>query len=57
MVAAFRGESLNLNGAKIACIGPKTAETAVKAGLKVDIMPQEQTIPGLVDAIEEYFLK
>ena len=55
LAAAFEGEPLNLNGAKIACIGPKTAETAVKAGLKVDIMPEEQTIPGLVTAIEEFF--
>lgn len=57
LVAAFKGETVSVNGAKIACIGPKTAETAVKAGLKVDIMPQEQTIPGLVTAIEEYFQK
>lgn len=38
-----------------ACIGPKTGETAVKAGLTVNIMSNEQTIPGLVAAIEEYF--
>ena len=57
LVGAFKGEQLTLNGAKIACIGPKTAETALKAGLKVDIMPEEQTIPGLVTAIEEYFKK
>ncbi|MFC2014531.1 uroporphyrinogen-III C-methyltransferase [Chloroflexota bacterium] len=57
LISAFAGEPLTLNGAKVACIGPKTAETAVKAGLKIDIMAAEQTIPGLVTAIEEYFIK
>ncbi len=57
LVAAFKGKPLDLKGAKIACIGPKTAETAVKAGLKVDIMAEEQTINGLVTALEEYFRK
>lgn len=39
----------------IACIGPKTAATARKAGLKVHIVAKEQTIPGLVQAVEDYF--
>jgi len=55
LVASFEGEGIKLNGARIACIGPKTAETAEKAGLSVDILAREQTIPGLVAAIEEYF--
>jgi len=55
LVSAFRGEKLEVNGARIACIGAKTAETAAKAGLKVDILAREATIPGLVAAIEEYF--
>lgn len=44
-----------LNGAKIACIGPKTAETVRKAGFQVDIIASEATIKGLVEAIKEYF--
>ena len=57
LVAAFGEEPLAVNSAKVACIGPKTAETAAKAGLSVDILAREQTIPGLVTAIEEYFEK
>jgi len=57
LAAAFQGEPMAINSVKVACIGPKTADTAVKAGLKVDIMAGKQTIPGLVDAIEEYFRK
>jgi len=57
LVSAFGRDPLDTNDAKVACIGPKTAETAVKAGLKVDIMAEKQTIPSLVAAIEEYFVK
>ncbi len=39
----------------IACIGPVTAETAIRLGLRVDIVAKEHTIPGLVEAIEDYF--
>ncbi len=57
LMAAFSGEPPAINSAKIACIGPKTAETAARAGLKVAITAKEQTIPGLVATIEEYFGK
>ncbi len=36
---------------RIACIGPATAETAAEAGLSVDILPDQATVPALVDAI------
>lgn len=55
LVAAFEGDLSALSGVKIACIGPKTADTATKAGLKVDIIAGKQTITGLVDATEEYY--
>lgn len=44
-----------LKGVAIACIGPITAETAVKQGLEVHIMPEEYTIPGLVRSICSHF--
>ncbi|MBI4268152.1 MAG: uroporphyrinogen-III C-methyltransferase [Chloroflexi bacterium] len=53
LLSAFK--EMPVNGIKVACIGPKTAETAAKAGLKVDILASEQTIPGLVASIERYF--
>jgi uroporphyrinogen III methyltransferase/synthase len=55
LVAAFQGKPLPVNRAKVACIGPKTAEAATRAGLKVDIIAGKQNIPGLVAALEEYF--
>ena len=40
---------------KIACIGPVTAATAKKAGMKIDIMQEKYTIPGLVEGMVDYF--
>jgi hydroxymethylbilane synthase len=39
----------------IACIGPVTAATARELGLQVAIEAEEQTVPGLVTAIVDYF--
>ena len=36
---------------QVACIGPITAQTARELGLRVDIIAQEYTARGLVDAI------
>lgn len=41
----------------VACIGPITAETAGAMGIRVDVVAQEYTIPGLARAIAEYFAK
>jgi uroporphyrinogen III methyltransferase/synthase len=55
LIGALGNQTAALRDVKVACIGPKTAETARAAGLKVDIMAREHTIPGLVQAIEEYY--
>lgn len=39
----------------IVCIGPVTAQTAKEKGLKVDLVPEEHTIKGLVKTLESYF--
>jgi uroporphyrinogen III methyltransferase/synthase len=44
-----------LGGVKVAVIGPITAKTALKRGLKIDIQPETYTIPALVSAIVDYF--
>jgi uroporphyrinogen III methyltransferase/synthase len=45
-----------LKGVAIACIGPVTARTAKGWGIKVQIQPRQYTIPGLTQAIVEYFV-
>lgn len=57
LVIALGDEKVTLDSVKVACIGPKTAEVATRAGLRVDIVASEHTIPGLISAIEEYFRK
>jgi uroporphyrinogen-III synthase len=47
-------EQTAIKKAIVACIGPVTAATAAKAGLKVDIVARNHTIPGLVEAMEQY---
>ena len=55
LLSLISGEQEVLERVTVACIGPVTAATAAKAGLKVDIVAQEHTIPGLVEAMELYF--
>lgn len=49
-------DPLNLPGSPItACIGPITANAAAKLGFEVDIVPDEYTIEGLMDAMVSHF--
>ncbi len=43
-------------GVLIACIGPATARTAAEAGLSVDIVPDQASIPALVESIVRHRL-
>jgi uroporphyrinogen III methyltransferase/synthase len=38
----------------VAVIGPKTAETAVEFGLRVDVQPTTASVPDLVEALASY---
>jgi uroporphyrinogen III methyltransferase/synthase len=38
----------------VACIGPQTAATAREFGLRVDVQPEQATVPALVDALAEF---
>jgi uroporphyrinogen III methyltransferase/synthase len=57
LISAIDGDVRLMDRAVIACIGPMTAATASGMGLKLDILAEEHTIPGLVAAIERYFEK
>ena len=57
LMATLGNSKAVLKGVTIACIGPKTMESALKAGIKVDIVATEQTIKGLVESIKQYFLE
>jgi uroporphyrinogen III methyltransferase/synthase len=38
----------------VACIGPQTAATAREFGLRVDVQPEQATVPALIDALAEF---
>lgn len=44
-----------LAGVKIAAIGPITGKTVTDSGLKVDVQPAQHTIPGMIEAIVNYY--
>lgn len=55
--AHFSREDLRqlLGHTTVACIGPITQKTAEDLGIRVDVAAQDYTIPGLTQAIVEYF--
>lgn len=56
-VRAFGAEEAGrlLEGTRVACIGPITADTARGYGLQVDAEANEYTMPGLVEAVVDLF--
>ena len=56
LVALLEGDATRLGEASVACIGRVTAETARKAGLNVDILADESTAAGLVNAIVAHYV-
>jgi uroporphyrinogen III methyltransferase/synthase len=53
--AGYAGPAEALGNAAIACIGPITAAAAREAGLRVDVVAAEHTIPALVAALRQHF--
>jgi uroporphyrinogen III methyltransferase/synthase len=41
----------------VACIGPKTAETARELGLRVDVEPETANVQALVEALATFALE
>jgi len=55
LIEMLNGDWQVIKKAKLATIGPNTASALKQSGLKPDIMAAEHTIPGLVEAIEQYY--
>ncbi len=55
VVQMLGGDPTPLTQPAIACIGPITAATAAGLGLRVNVVAERYTIPGLVDALIGYF--
>ena len=54
LIALLGGDIAPLKDVKLACIGPITAQTAMDAGLEVDVVARKSTTAGLVDALVEH---
>lgn len=46
-----------LKNAGVACIGPITQQTAAEYGIATTVAPEDYTIPGLVQAIVDFYLE
>ena len=57
LMSAVSGDTRLLDGTMVACIGPVTAQRAEEHGLRVDVVANEHTIPGLVRSMKEYFAR
>ena len=55
LVGLLSGEVTGINNGVVVCMGPVTTETAKSLGIRVDIVPEQQTIPGMVSALATYF--
>lgn len=55
LVNLLEGDVRRINNCVVACMGPITAQTAKDLGIRVDLIPDQQTIPALISAIVEYF--
>jgi len=55
VVASLSGKKELLGAKVILCIGPVTAGTARRHGLRVDVESKVHTVDGALDALERYF--
>jgi uroporphyrinogen-III synthase len=55
LVQMLGGDVAILGNTVVACIGPVTAASARSVGLTPDVVAEQYTIPGLVDALNAYF--
>lgn len=51
----LNGDLSLLGDATIACIGPITAEAARETGLRVEVVPEQSTVAGLVESLKMHF--
>jgi uroporphyrinogen-III synthase len=53
----FGGDPALVNRAKVVAMGEYTARTCRENGIRVDILPEDYSMPGVVEAIDSYFRK
>ena len=54
LVGLLDGDVTGINNSYVACMGPVTAQTANESGIRVDLIPEEQSIPAMISAVAEH---
>ncbi len=52
LMSSLHGNAERINSGKVVCIGPTTAATARSRGIRVDAIPEEKSILGLISAVK-----
>jgi len=55
LVKEIDGAAAAINGTVVTYMGGYTAKTGERAGLRVDVLPEQYDMPGVIAAIEAYF--
>ena len=55
LIKAMDGAAEAINGTVVALMGGYTAKTGERAGLRVDVLPEQFDMPGVIAAVEDYF--
>ena len=55
LIKAMDGAAEAINDTVVAYMGGYTAKTGERAGIRVDILPEQYDMPGVIAAIEAYF--
>ena len=55
LVGMLDGDVAAINRAVTVCMGPVTSETASSSGIRVDVVPDEQSIPAMISALSRHF--
>ena len=55
LVGMLDGDVTRINDGLVVCMGPVTSKTAASFGIAVDVVPAEQSIPGMISAIAAHY--
>lgn len=57
LVGLLDGDVTGINNSYVACMGPVTAQTANESGIRVDLIPEEQSIPAMISAVAKHYTR
>ena len=55
LIGMLDGDTEAINESVVVCMGPVTAATAKMSGIRVDVIPDEQSIPEMITALCRFY--